>query len=161
MTTENIQETETQSAEPKTFTQDEVNQIVQERLFRAKKDYGDYEELKQKAAKLDELEEKSKSELQKTTERADALQKELEGLKKANSIREVRDKVSKETGIPTSLLSADTEEACQEQAKALLAFRDSNKPGYPVVKDAGEVTITNKGTTAEQFADWLNSNLKK
>jgi hypothetical protein len=55
--------------EPKTFTQADVDRIVQERLARAKSTPpADYEDLKAKAARLDEIEEAQKSDLQKATD---------------------------------------------------------------------------------------------
>lgn len=129
-----------ETKEQKTFTQEEIDQIIGARLAKIRATYSDYEDLKAKAAKFDEIEEASKTELQKMTERADALQAELEGMKKARDLRDLRDKVAKETGVPANLLSGETEEACQEQAKAIMEFA---KPGaYPSVKDAGEVRHT-------------------
>ena len=59
------------ATEPKTFTQEQVDKIVQERLKRAKSEKpADYDELKAKAAKLDELEDAQKSELERITEQA-------------------------------------------------------------------------------------------
>lgn len=139
--------------EEKTFTQAELDAIVSDRLKRERTKYEGFEEYKEKAAKLDELEEASKTELQKATERARALEAELDGLKKAEEIRTMRDKVSTETGVPANLLSADTEEACRGQAESILAFASKNG-SYPSLKDGGEVANTNKGTTKQQFAKW-------
>lgn len=146
-----------ETKEQKTFTQEEIDQIIGARLAKIRATYSDYEDLKAKAAKFDEIEEASKTELQKMTERADALQAELDGMKKARDLRDLRDKVAKETGVPANLLSGETEEACLEQAKAIMEFA---KPGaYPSVKDAGEVRHTGKRTTKEQFAEWAKENL--
>lgn len=143
--------------EVKTFTQDELNAILNDRLGREKAKYSDYEELKSKAAKLDEMEEASKTELQKVTEKATALQSELDSLKKADEIRQIREKVAKENGVPANLLKAETEEGCVEEAKALLDFKKTVSPNYPQVRDAGEPQGTVKNTTRQQFADWFNS----
>jgi len=57
--------------QPKTFTQEQVDKIVQERLKRAKGEKpADYDELKAKAAKLDEIEDAQKTELERITEQA-------------------------------------------------------------------------------------------
>lgn len=141
--------------EAKTFTQEEVNAIVGERLKRAEAKYGDYEELKEKALKLDQIEEANKSELEKITEKAANLQSELDAMKKAESIRAIREKVSNETGIPLNLLTADTEEACMEQATAIKAYAVPNS--YPQVKDAGEPQIRGKGSARDDFAAWANA----
>lgn len=144
-----------EATEVRTFTQDELNAIVSDRLKRAESKYEDYDELKEKAAKLDEIEEKNKTELERATERADALKAELDGIKKANEVRDIRQKVAEETGVPVSLITEDTEEACKAQAEAIANF--AKPAGYPTVKDAGEVSRVGKPTTREQFAKWAEN----
>lgn len=146
---------EAQHTEERTFTQAELNAIVQERVRDLTAKYENYEELKEKAQKYDTIEEEAKTELQKATERADALQKELDSMKKADSLRAIRAEVAKETGVPESLLTAETREACVEQAKAIMSFAKPN--AYPVVKDGGEVSPGSTGSTREQFADWAEN----
>lgn len=90
-----------------------------------------------------------------------ALEAELNGMKKANTLRELREKVSKDTGVPASLLTAETEEACKSQADAIKAYSDQNaKPasGYPYVRDGGEVHSGGASATRDKFADWMNTN---
>ena len=149
-------ETVTEATE-KTFTQAELDQIIGERLKREREKYPDYDALKEKAAKLDEIEEASKSELQKATERAEKLESELTQLKRAEEIRGVREAVATQYGIPANLLSGESEETCAEQAKALLEFKSATP--YPNVKDGGEVQNRIKGTTRQQFAEWANAAL--
>lgn len=145
---------ENNEATEKTFTQAEVDAIVGDRLKRDRAKYADYDDLKAKAEKYDQMEEANKTELQKAIERGDALQTELDALKSANSIREIRQKVAEATGVPTSLLTENTEEECQEQAQRILEF--SKPKGYPKVRDGGEVTKNiGKQTTRQQFADWM------
>lgn len=150
---ENTVKQEENVVEERTFTQAELDAIVSDRLKRERTKYEGFDEFKEKAARLDELEEASKTELQKATERAQALETELAELKRAEEIREVRDKIATETGVPANLLNAETEEACKAQAEAILAF-SSKGNNYPSLKDGGEVTNTNKGTTKQQFAKW-------
>ena len=141
----------------RTFTQDELNAIVNDRLGREKAKYSDYADLKAKAEKFDKLEEASKSELQKATEKATALQSELDALKKQSELRDIREKVAKKTGVTASLLTGDSEEACEAQAKAILEFAGAQK-GYPAVKDGGEAGGNINGSTRQQFAEWFNNN---
>lgn len=143
--------------EQKTFTQDELNAILNDRLGRERAKYGDYESLKQKAEKLDQIEEASKSELERATEKATALKAELDALKKANEIRDIRDEVARTMNVPANLLTADTKEACETQAKSLLEFA-GNMQGYPTLKDGGEVSINSGGSTRDLFASWMNKN---
>ena len=137
----------------RTFTQEEVNAIVGKRLAEEKGKFADYEALKAKAAKYDEAEEANKSELQKATERANNLEAELNGLKKAEEVRLMRENVAKETGIPSNLLTGATEEECKAQAEAIKAYAQPS--GYPKVKDGGEIQKPT-GTAQQQFADFMS-----
>ena len=133
-------------ASEKMFTQSEVNKIVSERLQREAQKYADYDEIKATAATA-----------QTATEKANNLEAELNTMKAAEALRTMREKVSKETGVPSSLLTEDTEEKCTEQANAILAYA---KPTYPTLRDGGELTHTIKPSTAKQFADWFNAEVK-
>ena len=138
----------------RTFTQEEVNAIVGKRLAEEKGKYADYDVLKAKAEKFDEAEEASKSELQKATERAQNLENELNGLKKAEEIRQTREKIATETGIPSNLLTGSTEDECKAQAEAIKAYAT---PGYPKVKDGGEVPKTSSGNAKADFAEYMST----
>lgn len=153
---ENATVNETQQ-ELKTFTQEEVNGIVNDRLARERKKYEgiNLDELKAKAAKFDEIEEANKTELEKANERAKSLQAELDSMKKSNEIKEMREKVAKETGVPVNLLNGNTEDECTEQANAIKEFAVPN--GYPAIKDAGEPQFTVKRNARDEFASWANA----
>lgn len=150
--------TQTQGQETRTFTQEELNAVVNDRLKRERQKYADLDikGLQEKAAKYDEALEAGKSELQKATDKAAKLQAELDSMKKAAVIQEMREKVAKETNVPIGLLTADTEEACMEQAKGILEF--ARPSGYPNVRDGGEVHNNTTGKVRDQFADWFNQN---
>ena len=139
----------------RTFTQEEVNAIVGKRVAEEKGKFADYEDLKAKAAKYDEAEEANKSELQKATERANNLEAELNGLKKAEEIRQMREKIASETGIPANLINGTTEDECKAQAEAIKAF--ATPSGYPKVKDGGEVPKPSSGNAKADFADFMNA----
>lgn len=139
--------------EAKTFTQDELNAIVADRLAREKAKYEGFEEIKAKAEKYDSLEEANKSELQKASEKVASLEAQLDSMKKSEEVRAIRDKVSANTGVPVNLLTGDTEEACVEQANAIKEYAT---PNYPSVKDAGEVKGTSKVDTRTQYAEWAS-----
>lgn len=66
--------TEQAKTEPKTFTEDDLNRIVKDRLDRERKKFADYNDLKAAKAKLDELEKAKLSD----EEKAQAKLKELE-----------------------------------------------------------------------------------
>lgn len=70
------QENNDQSGEQKTWqppkSQAELNKMIQDRVHRERDKYPDYDALKQKASKFDELDQANKSELEKERERATA-----------------------------------------------------------------------------------------
>lgn len=157
---ETVNQVNEPTAEPeRTFTQAEMNAIIRDRVNREKEKYADYETLKEKAGKYDAAEEAAKSDLEKETERANALQQQLNELLRKDTLRQVREKVAQETGVPADLLFGDSEEACKAQAEGILKF--ARPQGYPSVKDGGEVVKPGSGaSTSQQFADWLNESLK-
>lgn len=59
------------------YTQAEIDEIVAKRVARVKKQYGDYEDMKKKAAKFDEIEAANKSELEKLTDQNQKLAAQL------------------------------------------------------------------------------------
>ena len=130
----------------KKFSQADVDAIVKSRLDRERGKYSDYEDLKAKAEKFDAAEEAQKTELQKATERAEALQAQLDSMNRANEVRNTREKVSQELGVPVSLLTGEDEETCRNQGMQILEF--AKKTTYPTVQDGGE-THTPAMTKAE------------
>ena len=156
-TNQGIQENPEQQQATKTYTQDEVNKVVQERLARERAKFEGYEELKQKAAKFDEIEESQKTELQKAQEKAAELEAKLTAFEQEKTTREMREKVAQEKGIPADLLTENSEEDCNAQADKILEFAKSN--GYPMIKDAGEPKTTGKSTTKQQFKEWADKNM--
>ena len=149
-TNENATNEQKESGE-RLFTQEEVNGFFDKRYSEMMSKLKEFEE---KAQKYDEMEEANKSELQKAQERAEKLQTELSELKHAEEVRIIRDKVAKETGVPSSLLTGNTEEECTEQAAGILSFKTSSN--YPTVKDGGEIQKTVDGSTRQQFAEWAS-----
>ena len=148
---------ETKETAQKSFSQAELNAIIADRLKHEREKFSDYESLKEKAAKLDEIEEKNKTELERATEKATRLEEELNGIKKKNEISSIREKVGKELGVDPSLLTMETEEDCRSQAQSLLDWHRANPTSYPSVKDGGEVTQINNVSNRDRFAEWLDT----
>lgn len=120
----------------RTFTQAEVNQIIADRLARERR--------------------------ANPTAELDSLRAEVEQLKTAAAVRDIRDKVAGEKSVPAKLLTGSTEAECTAQADAILAFaaQQQGKP-YPAVQDGGEVGKNGSGgTTRDQFAEWFAANIK-
>lgn len=95
------------------------------------------------------------AQLKEALEKVSGLENELNGMKMANSLRDLRETVAKATGVPANLLTGTTDEECRAQADAILAF--AKPAGYPTVPDGGEVNKISTPTTAQQFAEWFNA----
>lgn len=145
-----------EAAEPKTFTQEEVNAIVEKRLARAKAEPpADYEELKAKAAKYDEAQEAAKSELQKATESADKWKAMYEELKADGDRRAAIDAAAAEYKVDASMLarmSGDVEENAR-----FLAERAEAEPKYGDMHDTGSY----QGSHGAEEGDWLRKAFEK
>ena len=127
-------------AEPeRTFTQAEMDAIIGDRLKRERAKYADYDALKDKAAKYDEAEEASKSELQKAVEERDRLKAEVERL---NAERERVDAIAKaaaEHSVDAALLSRMSGDV--EENARFLAEQAAKAPKYGEVGDKGEPNV--------------------
>lgn len=116
-------------------SQDEFDAAIKSRIERAKKSAipEDYEDLKAKAAKFDEIEAQNKSELEKATERAEAAEKELASIKHDAELNAWREAASKATGVPAAVLRGETEADIMAHAAAIKAAM----PIYPSVTETG------------------------
>jgi len=109
-------------------------------------------------AKLKEKATEPQDALKEASAAIKALQGELDSMKKAEALRLMREKVSTEKKIPASLLTGETEDACNAQADAILSFAKTSA-AYPHLPDGGEVGNTPKPTTRDKFANWAKDNL--
>lgn len=133
-------------AEEKTFTQAEMDSIIEGRLARERQKYSDYEDLREKASKYDEYQEQIQTEKKKSEE----LQAKLSKLEKEDTVRQAREKVSKDMNVPVGLLSGEDEETCKKQAEGILKFaKGSHYPGvkgdkYETSKRSGDTNATDE-----------------
>lgn len=94
--------------------------------------------------------------------KADELQKELDGLKSSQKIKEIREAVSKDKGVPASLLTGEDEEACKKQADELLAWKGpSSTPNFSVEQFLGSKTGKSGGSETEAAFSQLRDDLFK
>ena len=126
-------------------TQQDLNRIVSERLSRERAKYSDYESLKAKAAKFDEAEEASKTELEKAQSRAEKAEAKLKSLAHELQITAWKEQVSKETGVPAEVLRGVTLEELNSHANVVktLVVQDTTKQGgYLPREGSNESDIT-------------------
>ena len=140
-------------ADDKTFTQAEMDSIIEGRLARERQKYADYDDLKEKASKYDEYQAQNKTELQKEKEKSDALQAKLSALEKKDTVRQVREKTAKDTGVPVELLTGEDEETCKKQAEAIMKF--AKPKSYPGTKGNRKKT-TEYNTTDDAMREFAH-----
>jgi hypothetical protein len=71
------------NGQQRSFSQEEVDRIVGDRLARDRQKYADYDDLKAKAAKLDDLEAANKTELERAIARAEKAEQEGKALRES------------------------------------------------------------------------------
>lgn len=152
------------ATEPKTFTQEQVDRIVQERLARAKATPpDDYEDLKAKAARLDELEEAQKTELERATEAASKASAEASDWQaKYEELQAQRQheldvrKAASTYGIDADVLMRMGGDV-DENAKFLQA-KEAARPKFGSMSDGGE---QNQPTVTESDIDSIKDPVKR
>ena len=150
-------------------TKDQIDQImnlngadISKAKGDAEKTKGDLDtyraDLETAQKRIKELEQAG-NDLQAAKDRAAALETELNGLKDANRIRDIRAAVAKETGVPMELLTADSEDACKAQAKGIMDYAKGGN--YPDVRDGGETpqpTPTGTAGAWQSLISQINQN---
>lgn len=126
-------------------SQEELDRIIQGRLDRERKRFGDYDDLKARAARLDEIEEANKTEAQKTADRL----AELERVNAELSTAKLRSDVAADKGVPAGLLTGATKEELEASADALIEFRGEQKPAVP---SSTALSKVNGASKVEPFA---------
>ena len=138
--------------EPKSFTQEQVDQIVEKRLAKERGKYKDYDELKSKAMKLDEMENAGKSELDKLKESNAALRKQIDDAAAEKQHAEWVSEVAKDKGVPAELLRGSTKDELEAHADLLqAALHPASKP--PQVRNqTGSPSHQNNSKDAEELS---------
>lgn len=138
--------------EPKSFTQEQVDQIVEKRLAKERGKYKDYDELKSKAMRLDEMENAGKSELDKLKESNAALRKQIDDAAAEKQHAEWVSEVAKDKGVPAELLRGGTKEELEAHADLLrAALHPASKP--PQVRNqTGSPSHQNNNKDAEELS---------
>jgi len=113
------------------------------------------------AKRLAELEEASKTEAQKQAERLSALESENAALKQAEQIRGWKDQVSKDTGLPATVLAGSSLEEITAHAESLKSLIPAEQPKKgalgPYVPPEGNSPKGSAGSTADAFGAAVES----
>lgn len=107
------------SGDDKTFTQQQVNDLVAREKGNLQRKYDDYDDLKARAAKLDEIEAANQSDLERISGERDDLQSRVEPL----GVENLRLRVALDKGLDPDLidrLQGSTKEELEQDADKLI-----------------------------------------
>lgn len=144
-------------------SQADLDKIIGERLARERAKYGDYDDLKKKAAEFDAIEEAQKSEAQKLADENAALKAKVEAYDAEKQIMAWKAEVEAATGVPAEALAGSTLDAIQEHAEILkkLGVGQAPTPARQVVPTIGQepaipgnVSIDAQIHAAELAGNW-------
>ena len=138
-------------------SQDDLNRIIGERLDRERAKFSDYDDLKAKASRLDEIEDANKTEIEKARERVSAVEDELGTMpaKVADALRTHLVGLHQISDDDADLfLTASDPETLLRQVDRLVA-RSEPKPRAPRPNAA-----QTSGDTTPQ-GDWLRQHLAR
>lgn len=135
---------EQQQEESKTLSQDQVNALLAKQKREIAEKFADYDDVKAKAAKLDELEQSSKTELQKLAEENSTLKSRVESFERDQQAKQWAAEITKDSAVPASALRGSTREELESHFKELEALipkaqqrRSVVPPGKPSGGEAG------------------------
>ena len=114
-------------------SQDALNAVVSDRVKRERAKFGDYNDLKAKAARLDEIEAANKSEAEKSAERIAGLERELAASQSATLRARVQARFKIADEDADLFLTASDEETLTRQAERLAGRSDDQKAKGPFV----------------------------
>ena len=138
-------------------TQEQLDKIVKDRLEREREkvrsEFSDYDDLKAKAEKLDELEKSGSEELKKALAEVDNLKGELQTRDENAKLQKLRKQVAKDTGVPEDLIQGADEESMKTFAEAVAAF--AKKPSAPIIPETGKYTQAGE-TSAQKFGQFMS-----
>jgi hypothetical protein len=134
----------------KTFTQEQVNDLIAREKGNLQRKYGDYDDLKSKASKFDELTEAQKTDLERVTGERDTFKTTAEQTQTEN----LRLRVAVEKNLPAELidrLRGGTKEEMEADADQLLELVTARRE---------EPAFNGGARTAAQPEDDMNTRLR-
>lgn len=132
-------------------TQADLDKIIAERLARERAKFGDYDELKKKAAEYDKVVELNKTEAEKQAERLAELEAKVAEYETREQIAAWKAEVSAETGVPAEVLKGSTKEEIAEHAatlKPLIEQKPTGPQPVPGEGNPGAIPLNSDGIEA-------------
>lgn len=146
------EENKQEPAEPKAFTQEQVNALLADQKRKLGEKFADYDDVKAKASKLDQLEQDSKSELQKLLDENTELKTKVGSFEQEKQVTAWAAEIVKDSTIPASVLRGNTKEELEAHFKDLqeLAPKPKRTP-VPTGQPSGEGTGSRAATALREL----------
>lgn len=138
-------------------TQQELNRIITERVNRERAKFGDYEDLKGKAARLTELEQANLTEAEKSAQRITAAEAEVAKVP-AKVADALRDSIIALGIIPEDkkvLLTASDPESLLAQVKAIQGLSEDRRKNGPYVSREGRTQSASAENPMREIAQQI------
>lgn len=145
---------EQKQEESKTLSQDQVNALLAKQKREIAEKFADYDDVKAKAAKLDELEQSSKTELQKLAEENATLKSRVESFERDQQVKKWAAEITKDSPVPASALRGSTREELESHFKeleALIPKQQQKRSVVPPGKPSGEGTGSRAAAALRQM----------
>lgn len=134
-----MSEDNNEKPDERTFTQEQVNAMLADQKRKLGEKFGDYDDLKAAASKLAEIEESSKTELQKALDRATAAEERIAAYEAKEQTAKWAAEIVKGSSIPASVLRGSTREELEAHFNELKALAPTPKrTPVPAGKSGGE-----------------------
>jgi hypothetical protein len=124
----------------KTLTQAEVDKIVADRVARERKKFADYDDLKKKAAKLQQIEDGQKTEAQKLNDQLAAQSIELQELRVEKIRRAAASAAGLDPDLAEFITAADEGEATEQARKLAERLKANTRSTAPDFKQGTRST---------------------
>lgn len=125
-------------------SQDQLNRLIGERINKVESRFADYDDLKAKAEKLDQVEQANLTEIERERKARETAEAELAKYRHREQVQVWAKDVAKDAPDLVPLLRGETREELEEHFKQLLALttkaaprRTATPPGKPTVGDGG------------------------
>jgi hypothetical protein len=146
MTEENQNQPEGGEQQARTFTQEQVNALLAKQKREDAAKFGDYDDLKTKAAELDQLKQASKTELEQALDRATKAEAAVAGFQAKEQAKQWAADIVRGSEIPAHVLRGSTREELQAHFDQLkeLAPKPKRTPapsGKPAGGDTGSRAV--------------------
>ncbi len=144
-------------AKPRTFTQEEVDRIINERIGRERSRKSDYEDLKEKAGKISDIE----SKLSKALEENEKLKSEAKQAEHEKELSAIRAEVASKYGIgdPSVLVGDDEKQIGDYAEKLMKVFAGMRSRGIVAEQSARTGQAKPRHSGREDFANAMKNTL--